>query len=165
MQLQLQKDLRERELQFKFSEGNHLVDSETVLNMINKLSTRSKVYEGVRIGEIQQATGGVLSDWHWISGNCNISDWVTRGKVADDLGPQSEWWCGPNFLHTPISEWRVKGPTSSTGSLPREKQSEKAITLFVTGQRADFHYDFSEFSSAARFVSIVARLLGVLQHK
>ena len=35
-----------------------VLDSETVLSMINKTSTRFKVYEGVRIGEIQAATDG-----------------------------------------------------------------------------------------------------------
>ena len=35
-----------------------LVDSETVLSMINKTSTRFKVYEGVRVGKIQAATNG-----------------------------------------------------------------------------------------------------------
>ena len=35
-----------------------IVNSETVLNMINKTNTRFKVYEGVRIGEIHAATSG-----------------------------------------------------------------------------------------------------------
>lgn len=43
----------ETESRFKFSRVYHLVDSATVLCSINKLSTRFKVFEGVRIAEIQ----------------------------------------------------------------------------------------------------------------
>lgn len=42
----------EKEMSFEFARTLHLVDSETVLNMINKTSTRFKAFEGVRIGEI-----------------------------------------------------------------------------------------------------------------
>lgn len=45
-----------------------IVDSKTVLAMINKLSHRFHVYEGVRIGEVQSATDGDMSDWVWMEG-------------------------------------------------------------------------------------------------
>ena len=51
----------EKEMRYKFQEVYQLVDSETVLAMINKVSTRFKVYEGVRLGEIQAATKGDVS--------------------------------------------------------------------------------------------------------
>ena len=44
------------EMRYTFKRILHLVDSETVLHMINKTSCRFKVYEGVRLGEIQSAT-------------------------------------------------------------------------------------------------------------
>ena len=53
----------ESEMRFDFERVLQLVDSETVLSMINKISTRFKVYEGVRIEEIQEATDGDLSSW------------------------------------------------------------------------------------------------------
>ena len=55
----------EKEMRFNFGRALHIVDSETVLNMINKTSTPFKVYEGVmiRIGEIQAATNGGVSCW------------------------------------------------------------------------------------------------------
>ena len=51
----------EREMRFDFERVLHIVDSKTVLNTINKTSTRFKVYEGVRIGGIQAATNGDVS--------------------------------------------------------------------------------------------------------
>ena len=76
--------------------------------MINKISTRFKVYEGVRIGEIQAATDGDMSSWAWISGEDNTADWLTRGQLPDQLGEDSEWWNGPSILYKPIEEWGLK---------------------------------------------------------
>ena len=45
-------------MRYKFERVIHLIDSETVLNQLNRTSYRFKVYEGVRIGEIQAATSG-----------------------------------------------------------------------------------------------------------
>ena len=70
----------ESELRVSFVDVYQFVDSATVLNMLNKVSTRFKIYEGVRIGEIQQATGD-MSDWHWICGSSNTSD-GTRQRVV-----------------------------------------------------------------------------------
>ena len=43
----------EKEMRFEFEKVLQIVDPETVLSMINKTSTRFKVYEGVRIGEFK----------------------------------------------------------------------------------------------------------------
>jgi len=44
--------LLQEEMTLQFEKVFHLVDSETVLAMINEISTQFKLYEGVRIGEI-----------------------------------------------------------------------------------------------------------------
>lgn len=80
-----------KEMRFDFEEVLQIVDSETVLNMINKTSTRFKVYEGVRIGEIQAATNGDTSCWAWISGHHNTADWLTRGCTPEELNKGSHW--------------------------------------------------------------------------
>ena len=67
----------EKEMRFEFERVLQIVDSETVLNMINKTSTRFRVYEGVRIGEIQAATNGDVTCWAWMSGQHNTADWLT----------------------------------------------------------------------------------------
>ena len=53
----------EKEMRFNLGRVLHIVDSETVLNTINKTSTRFKVFEGVTIGEIQAAANGDVSCW------------------------------------------------------------------------------------------------------
>ena len=49
------KKVAESEMRYDFGQVIYLTDSEIVLSMLNKLSTRFRLYEGVRIGEIQAA--------------------------------------------------------------------------------------------------------------
>ena len=151
----------ESELRVSFDDVYQLVDSATVLNMLNKVSTRFKIYEGVRIGEIQQATEGDMSDWHWICGSSNTSDWVTRGRVPHELGPDSEWWCGPSFMRLPVAEWGMKGPERTDEVLPGEKQVKHAQVNLATLNETSAIYDIQDFSSASKLVMKVAKIMNV----
>ena len=86
------KKVIEKEMRFKFEKVLQIVNSEIVLNMINKTSTRFKVYEGRRIGEIQAAKSGDMSCWAWMSGHHNPTDWLTHGRTPEGLNQESEWW-------------------------------------------------------------------------
>ena len=99
-----------------------LVDSETVLSMINKTSTHFGVYEG--------ATNGNTSCWAWLLGEQNTSDWLTRGHEPDQIGNDSEWWNGPSFLYQPIESWSLKF------GLPKEEHllGEKKIHSTAFGR-------------------------------
>lgn len=79
------RNVIEEDMRFKFEKVLQIVDSETVLSVIKKTSTRFKVYEGVRIGEIQAATEGDLSCWSWMSGQHNTADWLSRGRAPEEL--------------------------------------------------------------------------------
>ena len=114
----------ESSLRFKFETVIQLVDSMTVLQQINNLSTKFEMYEGIRIGEIQSATKGDVSCWAWIEGKSNIGDWATRVKNPEEIGPDSEWFNGPEFMKTPISTWNIKfKPPESDTLLPGEKHA------------------------------------------
>ncbi|XP_067950495.1 uncharacterized protein [Watersipora subatra] len=100
--------LIEKECRFQFDSVIQLVDSETVLAILNRCSTRFRIYEGVRVGEIQAATEGDLSCWKWIPGEQNTADWLTRGRTRGQLSNTSEWWTGPSFLYDPPESWPVR---------------------------------------------------------
>ena len=57
-----------------------------------------------------------------VQGILNIADWITRGKSPIDLGSQSIWQKGPEFLCHPEEEW----PVVSQTDLP-----ERVKTAFV----------------------------------
>lgn len=151
----------EKESRFEFGKVLQVVDSETVLNMINKTSTRFKVYEGVRIGEIQAATGGNLSSWAWISGKKNTADLATRGKAPNYLDSSSEWWNGPPVLYQPYEEWDIKFGLQNEGSLPGEKKA----FITMTTEANHVALDYSRFSCIQRLIRVMARVHAIFRMK
>ena len=144
----------EKEMRYDFSKVYQLVDSETVLKMMNKKSTRFKLYEGVRIGELQTATDGDMSSWFWVKGGENTADWLTRGKSIDMIGPDSEWWRGPDFLYQPEDEWTIRANKDTEELLPGEKKAVYTTTVSTPDQLIQYE----SFSSLKRLIWTVARV-------
>ncbi|XP_014676964.1 PREDICTED: uncharacterized protein LOC106816843 [Priapulus caudatus] len=109
-----------------------LVDSQTVLGMLNKTSQRFSPYMGRRVGEIQAASkvgeNGQLIEWAWIEGKLNIADWITRGKEPDQLAGSGEWVNGPEFLSQPVNTWPIS--RCSPRDLPKE--AEERVSVMMT---------------------------------
>ena len=70
--------------------------------MIQKETYGFNTFAATRVGEIQEGTN--VTDWYWIPGEYNIADWLTRGKSPKDIGMDSIWQKGPEFLRKPESE-------------------------------------------------------------
>jgi hypothetical protein len=149
----------EQEMRFKFEQVFQLVDSETVLCMINKVSTRFAPYEGVRVGEIQAATAGDLSSWYWVQGSSNTADWLTRGKDVLELGADSEWFRGPSFLRLPVEQWNIRSYADCSS---RSDGSEVSCNTEVDVGSLGL-VDYSRFGSFPKLVWTIARIYGVLQ--
>lgn len=151
----------EKEMRLNFERALHIVDSETVLNMINKTNTRFKVYEGVRIGEIQAATNGGVSCWAWISGHNNTADWLTRRRASDELNKESHWWNGSSVLYQPVENWGLKFGIQKEESLPGEK---KICSTAAVAAHSAF-IDYERFSDINRIIWVVARLKNIARSK
>jgi len=156
----------EKEMRLQFDKVLHIVDSETVLNMIHKTSTRFKIYEGVRVGEIQSATGGDMSSWAWLPGEHNSADLLSRGCYPDYLKPDSTWWTGPEILYKPMDEWQLKFGLQRDCTLPGEK---KVVVCSVADARKSQNLsnciDFGKYSDVRKLVWVVALLIGIAQAK
>ena len=156
---------KEMRLNFDTDQTLHITDSETVLGMLQKTSTRFKLYEGVRVGEIQAATNGDVSSWAWICGEKNISDWVTRGKDLNELGPTSEWYLGPSFMSKPVEEWGLKsGALHSQQSLPGEKKEVSSNAAQLENTHPVI-IDYTRFSKYRILVRALAKVLNVFSEK
>ena len=161
------------ECRYKFDTILHLIDSETVLCQLHKTSTRFKVFEGLRIGEIQAATHGDVSCWGWIPGRDNIADITTRPKLPEDLGPGSAWQDGPAFLQTPIEEWNVnfKPRINERSPLPGEKVSHPRnvfqvdTTPLAAPTESIFTSSYSRCSDVTIVIGALARILAMVRHK
>ena len=153
-----------KEMRYSFSRITHLIDTETVLAMLHKLSTRFPLYEGVRVGEIQDYTDGDISCWAWLPGSKNIADWLTRGKDPGELGKTSEWFCAPAFMSKPMDQWELKFTPTSTASLLDEKHTlHSNATNSATIPPEKFNY--SKFSKYPRLLNTVARVVNVIEKR
>ena len=132
--------------------------------MLNKTSTRFKVYEGVRIGEIQAATNGDMSEWAWLPGIQNTADWLTRGREPNELDQDSDWMNGPPMLYKPFEEWDIKFGGTSCGELPGEKKLLSANVAAVNPVREHI-LDYKNVSTLSRAVRVIARVIGMAQAK
>ena len=94
------------EMRIKFARVYFLTNSEVVLAMLQKESSGFHSYAAVRIGEIQQCTQ--LDDWYWIESQLNIADWISRGKVPNQLNKDSPWQNGPDILKLDENDWPIK---------------------------------------------------------
>ena len=153
----------EAEMRYNFERVIHLIDSETVLNMLQKTSTRFKIYEGSRLGEIQAASGGNMDEWAWMPGEDNVADWLTRGRNPHELGPESIWWKGPPMLYKDFCQWGIRfgKQEQDERKLPGEKNCLTALTV----KREDRIIDLGRFSRMARVRLVLARVLGILKAK
>ena len=148
-----------KEMRYPFTKFLHVIDSETVLLMLQKLSTRFNLYEGVRIGELQASTDGDVSMWACIAGEKNISDWVTRVKSPEEIDALSAWFSGYSYMTKPIEEWGLKfGQLNEEILLPGEKKPMSSHSL-----QSDFN--LIKYSDFRRLLRVLARILSMFQRK
>ena len=159
------RDAIQKECRYKFDKIIHLLDSETVLNQLSKISTRFKPYEGVRIGEIQASCKGDMSEWAWMAGKENTSDWLTRGRNPDQLNADSEWFKGPPMLYRPIEQWNIKFGKTSNESMPGEKKLPVIQTFTSESKVIQNLLNYENISSFSKAVGVTARLIGIARKK
>ena len=156
----------EKEMRLQFEKVIYLTDSETVLCMLKKTSTRFKLYEGVRVGEIQSVSKD-MNEWKWIRGDHNIADWVSRGRRPKDIGPSTSWWIGPEFLYHPEDKWETK-PINEVGqkceTLPGEKKLTNTSHMAATSTK-QLGLDYNRYGSAKKLIWVVSRLLAIVEAK
>ena len=105
------KEFLVAEMDVKFDNVYHLVDSSTVLGYVHKLDSKLKPYEGIRVSEIQTSgtfVEGRLQCWSWIEGDLNPADWATKPRSVLELDANSFWQRGPEFLTRDYAKWPIK---------------------------------------------------------
>lgn len=149
------REFIESEIRYTFASTYHIVDSEIVKAMINKESYGFNTFAANRIGEIQQKTDP--TEWYWIAGDLNIADWLTRGKSPKELGPDSLWQTGPEFLKWPLEEW----PISCQVNVEKLPERHKVIMAVVAKEVETLaaRIDISRFSKIEMLKNTTARIL------
>ncbi|XP_043198573.1 uncharacterized protein LOC122368576 isoform X1 [Amphibalanus amphitrite] len=146
-----------RELQLEFGATFFLTDSEIVRAMIQKESYGFATFAAVRVGEIQHTTDP--TQWYWVEGNLNGADCLTRGKHPTELGGDSEWQAGPEFLKLPISDWPLKMDRISSCELP--ERLAVVMKCEEAGRNTESLMDISKVSRYRRLMRVTARVISV----
>lgn len=161
--------LREKiqhELDWQFESVHHLVDSAIVRDQIQKDSYKFKSYVGTRITEIQSKSNP--SEWWWIRSEINPADMLTRPATIQQMGEDSVWQNGPEFLKLPIEQWPVKqttetelpdmiGRTSACGVESTVLHDDKTPIM-------DF-FNLNRYSSYTKLLRVTSRVMAAIQSK
>ena len=155
-------DFIKTETRMKFSKIYYIVDSEIVRAQIQKESYGFNTFVGVRVGEIQSKTN--REEWYWIEGSKNIADIISRGKPVCDIGPDSEWQCGPPFLQEKEELWPLK-QSFSGDSLPDMMIPHNVLTVARDGNGPFISsiINSSKFSSYNHLIRVTSRVMSVFE--
>ena len=146
-----------KELKLEFDATLFLTDSETVRAMIQKESYGFATFVAVRVGEIQQTTDP--TQWYWVEGSLNGADCLTRGKHPAELGEDSEWQTGPEFLKLPITDWPLKRDRISSCELP--ERLAVVMKCEEVGRSTESLMDIRKVSRYRRLMRVTARVISV----
>ena len=95
------------EMNIEFGKVYHIVDSSIILGMITNVSLKFDTFTAPRVTEIQMNTA--IEEWFWTSTDQMPADLGTRGKcLVSDLGVDTMWRNGPEWLKCPESEWPIR---------------------------------------------------------
>ena len=153
----------ETELSLKFEGVIHIVDSEIVKAMIQRESYGFNTFASNRIGEIHSATE--QDEWAWIGGKpwLNIADVTTRGLRPSDLGEDSLWQKGPEFLSLPTEQWPIKKEVRADIDVPELKQKFVGKMKAEPNESLLARFDLKRYSKWKLLVHTLARILHLYQ--
>ena len=136
----------------EFSRVIHILDSRIVKGMISNESYGFKTFAATRIGEIQTATKP--EEWFWIESKLNIADIISRGATVEDIGPDSEWQNGKDFMKHHVDEWPLHQDFPTSG-LPEQV---KQVSTIVAENHIHM-INIERFSSFIKLLRVTARIL------
>ena len=149
-------------MKLDFERTFFIVDSQIVRAMIRKESYGFSTFVAVRVREIQESTDPL--QWYWTEGRKNAADCITRGKKPTEIGQDSKWQEGPDFLKLPISDWSVKQEDCSYSELP-----ERAVVVMTSCKQKQVGSDsllkISKLSNYYHLLRVTARVMSVYRHK
>ena len=89
----------------------------------------------------------------------NTAEWLTRGRIPDELNKGSHWWKGPPIWYQSLDDWG-----SNSGCRKKSRFQKKICsTTAVTVQPTFTHYE--RFSDINRVIWAVARLKNIARSK
>ena len=152
------KTFIEKECRYRFQRTYHIVDSQIVHAMIQKNSYGFNTFAATRIGEIQEGTNP--TDWYWVESEHNIADCLTRGKKPSDIGLESIWQKGPEFLKQPENEWPITRNYLEP-QLPERVKTAMATNIERFEDTLAGRIDITKYSDYNKLLRVTARVIKI----
>ena len=130
--------------------------------MIQKNSYGFNTFAATRIGEIQEGTNP--TDWYWVESEHNIADCLTRGKKPSDIGLESIWQKGPEFLKQPENEWPITRNYLEP-QLPERVKTAMATNIERFEDTLAGRIDITKYSDYNKLLRVTARVIKILRQK
>jgi len=126
--------------------------------MIQKNSYGFNTFAATRIGEIKEGTS--QTDWYWVESEHNIADCLTRGNKPSDIGLESIWQKGPEFLTQPEDEWPI------TRNYLEPQLQERVKTAMATNierfqDTLAGRIDITKYSNYNKLLRVTARIMKI----
>lgn len=152
-------------MRYQFSKIIQITDSEIARAQIQKKSYRFNTFFGSNIAEIQSKTESV--EWYWVPSKENNADLTTRECNPFELGPESVWQKGSNFLYKNFSDWLVKqNPVSDLPDVVFARISLNTGETITSNQLIDNQLiDIQRFSNMKRLLSVMARVMNGVRRR
>ena len=152
-----------KEMSLKFREVIFIVDSMIVRSQIQKQSYGFGTFVAVRIAEIQEKSDP--GQWWWTDGQNNPADMTTRYTKPEDLGTNSVWQTGPEFMQTAREYWPI-----SQKQFEQELPDRVIVSLASacnSTPECDIcgDIDIARFSSYDKLIRVTARVLSVKENR
>ena len=118
----------EKAMDLQFQDNIFLTDSSSVFGMIAAESGSLSTFTGHRVAEVIH--GSENARWLWCPTEFNPADLGTRGNARpEDLGPNSPWQRGPEWLSSPENTWPTRA--DFRGEVPAGELKKVKFTLAV----------------------------------
>ena len=126
----------------------------------NLISSKNRLapitFAATRIGEIQEGTS--QSEWYWVESKHNIADCITRGKKPSDIGLESTWQKGPEFLKQPENEWPITRNYLEP-QLPELVKTAMATNIEAFQDTLAGRIHISKYSNYNKLLRVTARIM------
>lgn len=87
-----------------------------------------------------------------------------KRKKPNEIGPNSLWQKGPEFLKNPVSEWPTK-QTFNEEELPAERAKVAMATNMTVSNTSPAAIDIARYSSYTKLIRVSARVIATTQRK
>lgn len=155
------RNVIKKETNFVFEKVFHIVDSLIVRSQIQKESHGFGTFVGTRIAEIQTLTD--TNEWWWVASDDNAADYATRPQHPSNLGSDSAWQKGPEYLTLPVDQWPISQPCVK--ELPNRKSILLSCNIGVDQINKTPIIDIHRFSCFERMIKTTAIILNICKQR